>query len=72
MARSPIRDFCVFYKTMDIAPKIAPKPGRPLCYEQMSKFRCDWFVSGRDVDGQYTECGPFPSYAAARSFAGRD
>jgi hypothetical protein len=69
--RRPVRDYCLFTKTTAITPRIPPKSGYPLCYEQMSKFRCDWFVSGKDIEGQYTEYGPFPSYDAARSFAGR-
>lgn len=71
MNRSPVSDYCVFYRSTDIPPTIKPKAGRPHCYEQMWKFRCDWFVSGKDVDGRYAECGPFASYEAALTFAGR-
>jgi hypothetical protein len=71
MTRSPVADYCVFYRSTDIPPKIAPKAGRPLMYEQMWKSVCEWFVSGKDIDGDYAECGPFKSYDAARAFAGR-
>lgn len=57
-ARTPIRDCCMFYRSYDIAPKIKPNPRFPRCYEQMEKFVCKWFVSGRDINGNFTEVGP--------------
>jgi hypothetical protein len=68
---TPVRDYCLFTKTTEIAPKFPPKPGYPRCYEQMAKFRCDWWVCGKDRDGHYAETGPFASYDEARRFAGR-
>jgi hypothetical protein len=68
--RMPVRDICVFYRSFDIAPTIQPKPGRPRCYEQMEKFVCKWFVSGRDINGDYTEIGPL-SYDEALAFKRR-
>jgi len=69
------RKIHLFTKTEYVKPTFPPKPGRPLCYEQMSKLRFSWWASWSEHDERgylvSKETGPFPSYAAACRFAGR-
>jgi len=50
-----------FIKAIDIAPTIPPKAGYPRSYEQMQKFRCEWWTTRKMVDGSIVEVGPFRS-----------
>jgi hypothetical protein len=53
--RMPVRDICVFYRSFGIAP---------------TKFVYKWFVSGRDINGDYIVIGPL-SHDEALAFKRR-